>query len=72
MAQSVSAILAQAGDIVARARKHTGDVNEAGLLVTKVMSRAFDELGGDENEAVIASVMTRDLEQLIRQRETRV
>ena len=69
MAQSVSTILAQTGDLAARARRYTGDMNEASLLVGRVMSRAFSELGGEENEAVIASVMTRDLERLIQQRE---
>jgi len=69
MAQTVSAILAQSNGIAARARRHTGDVNEAGLLVSKVMSQAFRRLGGEETEEVIASAMNRDLDLLLRQRQ---
>ncbi len=69
MAQSVSAILAQTGDLAAKARRHTGDVNEANLLVGKVMSRAFVKLVGHEPDDVISATLSSDLDRLIRQRK---
>ena len=69
MAQSVSAILAQTGDLAAKARRHTGDVNEANLLVGKVMSRAFVKLVGHEPDDVISATLSNDLDRLIRARK---
>ena len=69
MAQTVSAILAQTGEIAAKARRHTGDLNEASLLVGKVVSRAFTTLNGRESKEVISSTLRRDLERLIAQQE---
>ena len=69
MAQTVSAILAQTDELAARARSHTGDANEAGLLVGKVMSGAFGKFVGHEPTDTISATLKRDLERLIRQRE---
>ena len=66
MAQSVSAIIAQTGDLAAKARRYTGDVNEANLLVGKVVSRAFTKLRGHESDDVISATLSSDLERLIR------
>lgn len=65
--QPVMAILSQQDELAAKARKHTGDVNEAGLLVGKVISRAFRKFEDGESTEVISAVMRRDLDMLIRQ-----
>jgi hypothetical protein len=54
--QSAVAILARQGELVLLARQVTGDVNEAGLIVHRVMSRAFRGVDGD-----IAESLRRDL-----------
>ena len=69
MAQTVSAILAHTEQLAARARRFTGDFNEASLLVGMVMSRAFEELGGDEPEDAISAHLSGDLDRLIRERQ---
>jgi hypothetical protein len=69
MAQTVSAIIAQTGDLAAKARLYTGDVNEASLLVGKVVSRAFSKLRGHESKDVISATLSNDLDRLIRQRQ---
>lgn len=68
MAQPVTAILSRQDELSAMARRHTGDANEAGLLVSKVMSRAFRKFDDSESEDVIAQTMSQDLDRLIRQR----
>jgi hypothetical protein len=68
MAQPVRAILSHQDELAAQARRHTGDVNEAGLLVGKVVSRAFLKFDQDEPEDVITAAMRRDLDVLIAER----
>ena len=72
--QPVLAILAQQGALAARALRHTGDVNEAGLLVGAVMSRAFKRYYGAAEEGMddIPAVLGRDLEDLISRRRYQV
>ena len=65
MAQPVTAILSCQNELSAAALLHTGDVNEAGLLVGKVVSRAFRKFDKATPEDAIAAAMTRDLERLI-------
>ena len=70
MARLVTAILSQQGELAARARQCTGDVNEAGLLVGKVVSRAFLTFGEGGSEQAISTAMRRDLEALIKRRQS--
>ncbi len=65
MAQPVRAILSHQDELAATARRHTGDFNEAGLLVGKVISRAFLKFDNGETEDVIFAAMRRDLDVLI-------
>jgi hypothetical protein len=64
------AILSHQDELAARARRHTGDVNEAGLLVGKVISRAFTKLDAHDSTESISAGMWRDLDVLIQQRQT--
>lgn len=73
MAQPVTAILSQQGDLAAEARRFTQDTNEAGLLVGKVVLRALDTFKDSVADEVLASEMRRDLDRLIDQmRRTRL
>jgi len=65
MAQPVTAILSRQGELAEKARRFTGDVNEAGLLVGRVMSKAFEQFEREEREDVISAAMARELEVLI-------
>ncbi|MEJ0060962.1 MAG: hypothetical protein WDM79_15890 [Terricaulis sp.] len=69
MPQPVMAILSHQDELSARARRHTGDVNEAGLLVGKVISRAFTKLDAQASAETISASMWRDLDVLIQQRQ---
>jgi hypothetical protein len=72
VAQPVTAILSRQGELAAKARQFTNDTNEAGLLVGKVVSRAFSRFKDGAAEDVIDHAMRRDLDQLIDQlRRTR-
>ncbi len=55
--QSALAILARQGELVFLAREAIGDANEAGLIVHRVMSRAFQRAEGPD----IAESLRRDL-----------
>jgi hypothetical protein len=65
MAHPVSAILSQQDELARRARRFTGDVNEAGLIVSKVMSRAFQKFRADASDEAISDTMREDLEAII-------
>lgn len=67
MAQPVTAILARQGELAAKARLFTRDANEAGLLVGRVMSRAFASFPNGGAEDVISHAMRRELDRLIAQ-----
>lgn len=67
MAQPVTAILARQGELAEKAREFTGDANEAGLLVGRVMGRAFDEFHDSVPEDVLARAMRRELDRMIEQ-----
>lgn len=68
MPQPVTAIISQTEKLAAMARLHTGDVNEASLLVGKVISRAFRRFDHVEPDAVIHDALRRDLDALLNQR----
>lgn len=68
MSEPVMAILQHQGALSARARQSLGDVNEAGVVVTRVISRAFRHLDqAGPNDEVSAHLM-RDLDQMIASR----
>ena len=66
MPQPVLAILSQQDELAAKARSFTGDVNEAGLLVGRVISRAFLKHYSALDE--IPAAMRRDLDLMIKER----
>lgn len=68
MPQVVTAILSHQVDLAAKARLHTGDMNEAGLLVGKVISRAFLKMDEHRSPEALSAAMWRDLDKLIEQR----
>ncbi|MES1201697.1 MAG: hypothetical protein ABUS57_09655 [Pseudomonadota bacterium] len=68
MPQPVLAILAQQDQLAAKARRSTGDVNEAGLLVGRVITRAFLKFELDHADADIPAAMARDLDDMLEQR----
>lgn len=65
MAQLVTAILKNQSALDEVARRYTGDVNEAGLLVGQVVCGAFNKFEGKVSNAQIAKTMRRDLDALI-------
>lgn len=67
MAQPVTAILSRQGELAEKARQFTQDTNEAGLLVGKVVSRAFCTFKDGAADEVITHAMRRDLDRLIEQ-----
>lgn len=67
MAQLVTAILSNQGELVAKARMVTGDVNEAGLLVGKVVSRAFETFDQRTHADDISHGMRSEMDRLIRE-----
>jgi hypothetical protein len=67
MAQPVTAILARQSELAAHARRSTGDVNEASLLVGRVICRAFGRFKGPAPEAEISAAMRLDLDAMIEQ-----
>lgn len=67
MAQPVTAIMSHQGALAAKALRFTHDANEAGLLVGKVISRAFDTFPEGAADDVIVHAMQRDLDKLIAQ-----
>ena len=69
MAQPLRAILGRQRELTKAARQFTGDINEASLLVGRVVSRALGKFTGAASEAEIARNMRRDLEVLIEQAE---
>ncbi|MGE0595453.1 MAG: hypothetical protein AB7P07_03760 [Hyphomonadaceae bacterium] len=68
MAQLVSAILSNQGALEAVARNFTGDVNEASLLVGRVVTRAFTKMDPAATPDAISSALRRDLDALMNQR----
>lgn len=68
MSEPVMAILQHQGALSARARKSLGDVNEAGVVVSRVISRAFRHFDHAEPDAELSAYMMRDLEQMIASR----
>jgi hypothetical protein len=58
--QPALAILARQGDLVRIARQSTGDVNEAALMVHRVMSRAFQKYRAER--ADLPEVLRRDMQ----------
>lgn len=67
MAQPVTAIIARQSELAARARRFTGDTNEAGLLVGRVVSRALMTRERGEAEEEVLTTMIRDLDRMIEQ-----
>jgi hypothetical protein len=67
MAQLVTAILSNQGELAAKARTFTGDVNEAGLLVSKVVSHAFETFDHRAHAEDISHGMRSELDRLIRE-----
>jgi len=67
MAQPVAAILSRQAELAAAARRFTGDTNEAGLLVGRVVSRAFSEFPNGGADDAISRAMRRELDRLIEQ-----
>lgn len=67
MAQPVAAILARQDELTAMARQFTGDINEAALLVGRVVCKALGRFTSPAAETEIALAMRRDLELLIEQ-----
>jgi hypothetical protein len=62
--QSALAILARQSELVLLAREALGDANEAGLVVHRVMSRAFRGANGTD----IAESLRRDLKSALTDR----
>jgi hypothetical protein len=67
MAPPVTAILERQGELAARARQFTGDVNEAGLLVGRVVSRALLTRQRGAPEDVVLTAMNHELDRMIEQ-----
>lgn len=67
MAQLVTAILSNQDELAAKARQFTGDVNEASLLVGRVVTRAFNKYDRGASADAISKALRRDLETLIAQ-----
>jgi hypothetical protein len=67
MAQPVTAILSSQEELSSKARRFTNDTNEAGLLVGRVVSRAFITFREGAAEDVILQSMRRDLDRMIEQ-----
>lgn len=68
MTRPVMAILSQQDGLSAKARRYTGDANEAGLIVGKVISRAFLKFREEEREDVVSAAMWRDFDAMIEER----
>lgn len=68
MAQLVTAILSNQGALETMARKQLGDVNEASLLVGRVVTRAFTTLDPASTPDLISSALRRELDALIQRR----
>jgi hypothetical protein len=69
MAQLVTAILSQQDQLAAAARRYTGDdMNEASLLVGRVITRAFRKFDHDTAIDTIAHALRRDLDRVIAER----
>jgi len=60
-------ILARQRDLTTIARQVTGDVNEAGLVVHEVMSRAFLKYRDDKSD--LSEALVRDLRAVLRRSE---
>ncbi len=67
MGPRVMHILSHQIELAARARRSTGDVNEASLLVGRVMCRALGRLEKSTSKAEISESLRRDLDRLIEQ-----
>ncbi|MBC7769445.1 MAG: hypothetical protein H7124_11720 [Phycisphaerales bacterium] len=67
MAQPVTAILSRQSELADKAWQVTRDMNEANLLVGKVMSRALDQFSDGAAEIDVAQEMRRELDRLIAQ-----
>lgn len=66
MAQPVTTILSHQDELARKALSVTGDMNEAGLLVSKVMSRAFERLEKGIAQDAVSTALRRDLDALIK------
>lgn len=71
MAQSVTAILSRQSALAAQAHQFTGDANEAGLLVGRVVSHALRTFEAGAQEDVVLSNMHSDLDRMIEQLRAR-
>jgi hypothetical protein len=65
MAHRVTAILSHQDELAARANQRLHDVNEAHLLVGRVVSRAMRELAQNEADEAIGTALTRELDALL-------
>ena len=68
MAQLVTAILANQGELDATARQFTNDINEASLMVGRVVTRAFTEFDTQMPADAISQALRRDLDRMIAER----
>ncbi len=68
MSEPVMAILQYQGVLSAKARKSLGDVNEAGVMVSRVISRAFRKFDHVEPDDELSAFLMRDLEQMLANR----
>jgi uncharacterized protein YktB (UPF0637 family) len=65
LAHLVSVILSHQEELAARAVKRLGDVNEAHLLVGRVVSRAMRDMRKEEAEEAVSASMSRELDALL-------
>ena len=65
MAQLVTAILSNQDELSAQARLFTGDVNEASLMVGRVITRAFRKFDHDTSADAISLALRHDLDRMI-------
>lgn len=71
MAQPLISILSRQRELTRTARLFTGDINEAALLVGRVVSRALGKWSSGDVDGEIAGEMQRDLERMIEQARLR-
>lgn len=65
MTQPLTTILAGQRELTRSARLYTGDINEAALLVGRVVSAAYGKLLAGRSDVEVADEMRADLERLM-------
>jgi hypothetical protein len=71
VAQPVTSILSRQSELAARAQEVTGDANEAGLMVGRVVSQALRTFEAGAAEDIVLQNMRRDLDRMIEQLRSR-